>query len=165
MGQLYKSRGWRWREEWRDEGRQEGRPQGERDALVRLAERRFGWRATQFLADLLGDHPRRDALTRMGEVIFACDTANDFMREQLTLMDVHDWRERARKEGREEGRKEGERDALVKLAGRRFGGVAGQHLAGTLDARPDMLTEASDLIVACETTEEFIYSLGGPHGC
>ena len=165
MSELHLTRGRRWREQAREEGRQEGREEGERDALVRLAGRRFGWEAGQRLADALGDHPDRVTLTQIGDLILTCETTEEFVQTQVLPTRVRLWLEHAREEGRGEGREEGERNALVELAGKRFGGVAGERLAGALDARPghEMVTQACDLILACDTTEEFIYSLGGPH--
>ena len=66
-----------------------------------------------------------------------------------------------RKEGREEGTVTGQRDVLVSLAERRFGSAAGQRLADALDGRPSaaLLTEAGDLILGCETPEEFVSRL------
>lgn len=61
----------------------EGREEGERDALVRLAERRFGWRAGERFADALSDHPDRETLTRMGNLIFTSDPTEDFALAQL----------------------------------------------------------------------------------
>lgn len=68
---------------------------------------------------------------------------------------------RWREEAREEGRQEGERDALVKLAGQRFGRSAGKRLADALDGHPsrEMLGKAGALLFACENAEEFIRRL------
>ena len=70
---------------------------------------------------------------------------------------VRQWREDAIQEGRQEG----ERDVLVRWAEQRFGGSARQRLADALDGHPtrELLTETSDLILTCETTEEFIRRL------
>ena len=79
-------------------------------------------------------------------------------------------REEARAEGREAGREEGiqvgrreQRDLLVAMAVRRFGPPAGRRLADALDGRPsaDVLSETGDLILACETAEEFVDRLPG----
>ena len=70
------------------------------------------------------------------------------------------WEDRVR-QWREDAIQEGERDALVRLAGRRFGGSASRRLADALDGHPtrELLTETGDLILTCETTEEFIRRL------
>ena len=83
---------------------------------------------------------------------------------------VDAFREEARKEGRKEGREEGreevrreQRDLLVAQATRRFGAPAGGRVADALDGRPsaDLLAVTGDLIVACETAQEFIDRLPG----
>ena len=63
--------------------------------------------------------------------------------------------------GRKEGTVMGQRDVLVSLAERRFGSAAGQRLADALDGRPSaaLLTEAGDLILGCDSAEEFVSRL------
>ena len=70
--------------------------------------------------------------------------------------------EEAREEGREEARRE-QRDLLVALATRRFGAPAGGRVADALDGKPsaDLLAVTGDLIVGCETAEEFVDRLPG----
>ena len=57
----------------------------------------------------------------------------------------------------------GQRDLLVSMAERRFGAAAGQQAADTLDSHPsaELLAETSSLILACETSEEFVDRLRG----
>ena len=75
MVQLYEDRGLRWREEWREEGRQEG----ERDLLVRLAGQRFGRTAGKHLADALDGHPSQEILSKMGGLLFTCESTEEFI--------------------------------------------------------------------------------------
>ena len=67
--------------QWREEAVEEGRRQGERDVLVRLAGQRFGASARQCFADALGGYPTRETLTETGDLIFACETAEEFIRQ------------------------------------------------------------------------------------
>ena len=57
----------------------------------------------------------------------------------------------------------GQRDLLVSMAERRFGAAAGQQAADALDSHPsaELLAETSSLILACETSEEFVDRLRG----
>ena len=61
---------------------------------------------------------------------------------------------------REEWREEGQRDLLIAQAGQRFGAAAGERLAEALDGHPtaETLSMAGNLIIACETSEEFFRS-------
>ena len=65
------------------------------------------------------------------------------------------------REGRGEGIVAGQRDLLVSMAERRFGAAASRQLASALDGRPSarQLAETSDLIIGCETPEEFVSRL------
>ena len=65
------------------------------------------------------------------------------------------------REGRGEGIVTGQRDLLVSMAERRFGAAASRQVAAALDGRPSarQLAETSDLILACETLEEFVSRL------
>lgn len=165
MPDFWQNRARQWREEAVEEGRREGREEGERDALVRLAERRFGGSAGRHLADALGGRPSRETLAETGDLIFNCETTEEFVTTQRYITWVRDALEKAREEGRRESRGEGERDALVRLAGRRFGGYAGQRLWRALDGDPsrEMLIKMGDLLLACDTTEELIKRLGRLH--
>ena len=62
---------------------------------------------------------------------------------------------------REEWREEGQRDLLIAQAGQRFGAAAGERLAEALDGHPtaETLSMAGNLIIACETSEEFFRRL------
>ena len=76
-----------------------------------------------------------------------------------------DWleegREDGRNEGRKEGREEGQRDLLEGLAERRFGTNAARRLSIALNGSPtnERVVELGDLIVRCETEDEFIERL------
>ncbi len=61
----------------------------------------------------------------------------------------------------EEGREEGQRAMLARLAERRFGADAAGRLSAALNGAPGgaRLTELSDLVIGCETAEEFIERL------
>ena len=65
------------------------------------------------------------------------------------------------REGRGEGIVVGQRDLLVSMAERRFGAAASRQVADALDGRPSarQLAETSDLILSCETPEEFVSRL------
>ncbi|MDE0692420.1 MAG: hypothetical protein OXI55_09295 [Gammaproteobacteria bacterium] len=68
---------------------------------------------------------------------------------------------RWREEWREEGVRMGQRDLLIAMAGQRFGAAAGERLADALDDQPnpETLSMVGNLIVACETSEEFFRRL------
>ena len=72
-------------------------------------------------------------------------------------------REEGVREGRDEGIVAGQRDLLVSMAERRFGADASRQVADALDGRPSerQLSETSDLILSCQTPEEFVGRL--PH--
>ena len=76
-----------------------------------------------------------------------------------------DWfeegREDGREKGRKEGREEGQRDLLEGLAERRFGADAARRLSVALNGTPtsERVAELGDLIVRCETADEFIERL------
>ena len=61
-----------------------------------------------------------------------------------------------------EGREEGQRDLLAGLAERRFGADAARRLLAALNGSPtsQRVAELGDLIVRCETEDEFIERLG-----
>lgn len=81
------------------------------------------------------------------------------MLEERGLRWQREWLE----EGRQEGMVAGQRDLLVSMAERRFGSSAGERLADALDGKPssELLSATGDLILACETTEEFVGRLPG----
>lgn len=64
-------------------------------------------------------------------------------------------------ESRDQGREEGQRELLEALAARRFGTDAAQRLSATLNgsASRDAFAELGDLIIRCETAEEFVEEL------
>ncbi len=66
-------------------------------------------------------------------------------------------------QGVEQGIAQGERNALERLAGRRFGAGAARRLSAALNGAPSRqrLDELGDLIVLCRTTEEFVGKLDG----
>ena len=70
---------------------------------------------------------------------------------------------RWREEWREEGVRTGQRDLLIAMAGQRFGTVARERLVEALDGNPSAkkLEETGGLILACESSDEFIRRLGG----
>ncbi len=76
---------------------------------------------------------------------------------------VADSRDKGRVEGRVEGREEGQRELLEALATRRFGADAAQRLSATLNgsASREAFAELGDLIIRCETAEEFVEELEG----
>ena len=87
MPQLHVERGLRWREEWREEGRAEGWAEGVatvRNILVGMAEDRFGEHAAQRLAVVLEGRPSPETFTTVRKLMFACDTAEEFIERLPT---------------------------------------------------------------------------------
>ena len=72
-----------------------------------------------------------------------------------------EWREEGRDEGERVGRAKGERDLLERLAERRFGAEAARRLSTALNGTPsrERLTDLADLVVRCETAEDFVAQL------
>ena len=71
---------------------------------------------------------------------------------------VKQWQADWLSEGHERGREEGQRDVLEGLAERRFGADAARRLSIALNGSPtsERVAELGDLIVRCETADEFI---------
>ncbi len=61
------------------QGVEQGIAQGERNALERLAERRFGAGAARRLAAALSDAPGRQRLDELGDLIVVCRTAEELV--------------------------------------------------------------------------------------
>ena len=74
---------------------------------------------------------------------------------------VKQWQADWLSEGHERGREEGQRDVLEGLAKRRFGADAARRLSTALNGSPtsERVAELGDLIVRCETADEFIERL------
>ena len=70
---------------------------------------------------------------------------------------VQEWKA----EWREEGRDEGERDLLERMTELRFGAEAARRLSTALNGTPsrERLTDLADLVIRCETAEDFVARL------
>lgn len=71
-------------------------------------------------------------------------------------------REEGRREGQVEGRREGQRQLIVRLAGTKFGSAVAGRLEAVLEreADPDQMEAISDLVLECETGDEFLAAVG-----
>lgn len=71
-------------------------------------------------------------------------------------------RVKGRREGKMQGRQEGQKQLLVRLAGMKFGSTVASRLEAVLEgiADPGRLEAVSDLVLECETGEEFLASVG-----
>ena len=133
-------------EEWRRFG-------GSDDLRFRRGMRDWAQEIVLGLAETSIELPRFEEL----------ETATEEGTMALLEQHVREWRAELAQEGVAKGREEGERDALARLAERRFGADAAQRLSSALNGSPtrQRLDDVGDLVLFCRTAEEFVERLDG----